>query len=170
MEPVTSARQWIETLGLRPHPEGGYFRETYKASEVLSRDCLPARFGDERAMCTAIYYLLLANDVSALHRVRQDEILHFYDGAAFIVHVIDPAGNYSMSRLGRNPGQGELPQVVVPGGHLFGMKVAEGGAYTLLGCTVAPGFDFADFEMPSRQDLIGKFPEHRGLIESLTRP
>jgi predicted cupin superfamily sugar epimerase len=170
MEPITTARQWIETLGLRPHPEGGYFRETYKASEFLSHDCLPARFGCERAMCTAIYYLLEANDLSALHRVRQDEILHFYDGAALLIHMIDPAGNYSMGRLGRNVGQGERPQITVPGGHLFGMKVADGGAYTLLGCTVAPGFEFADFEMPGRQDLIRKFPEHRELIEGLTRP
>jgi len=170
MEPITSARQWIDTLGLRPHPEGGYFRETYRASEVLSPSGLPARFGGERAMCTAIYYLLEASDLSALHRIRQDEVLHFYDGATCIIHVIDPAGTYSKSRLGRNLAHGELPQIMVPGGHLFAMKVAEGGAYTLLGATVAPGFDFADFDMPSRAELIRQFPQHRGLIESLTRP
>jgi predicted cupin superfamily sugar epimerase len=170
MEPMTSAKQWIDKLGLRPHPEGGYFRETYRAGHVLSPACLPATFGGERAMSTAIYYLLEASDLSALHRVRQDEVLHYYDGAALIIHVIDPAGNYSTSRLGRNLAQGEVPQVMVPGGHLFGFKVSEGGAYTLLGATVAPGFDFADFEMPGRAELVRQFPAHRGLIESLTRP
>jgi predicted cupin superfamily sugar epimerase len=170
MEPATSARQWIETLGLRPHPEGGYYRETYRAAEVLSPACLPPRFGGERAMCTAIYYLLEGSDLAALHRIRQDEVLHFYDGAAAVIHVIDPAGNYSASRLGRNLAQGEFPQIMVPGGHLFGMKVADGGTYSFFGCTVAPGFDFADFEMPTRADLVRKFPQHRGLIESLTRP
>jgi uncharacterized protein len=170
MEPVASARQWIDKLGLRPHPEGGFFRETYKASETLSRDCLPARFGGERAFSTAIYYLLEANDMSALHRVRQDEVLHFYDGAALTVHVIDAAGNYTSSRLGRNVTEGERPQIMVPGGHLFAMTVSEGGAYTLLGATVAPGFDFADFDMPGRAELTRQFPQHRALIERLTRP
>jgi predicted cupin superfamily sugar epimerase len=170
MEPITTAKQWIDTLRLQPHPEGGYYRQTYRADEVLSPASLHAGFGGERAMSTAIYYLLEGGDLSVWHRIRQDEVLHFYDGAAFIIHLIDPAGNYSTCKLGRNLAQGELPQIMVPGGHWFAMKVAEGGAYTLLGCTVAPGFDFADLEMPSRADLIRKFPQHRGMIESLTRP
>jgi predicted cupin superfamily sugar epimerase len=170
MESTATARQWIESLGLRPHPEGGYFRETYRAKQVISRDCLPAEFGGERVVSTAIYYLLEGSDFSALHRVRQDEILHHYDGAALIIHAIEPAGKYFTSRLGKNLALGDVPQITVPGGHLFGMKVSDQGAYTLLGATVAPGFDFVDFDMPGRAELIRQFPEHRSVIESLTRP
>jgi predicted cupin superfamily sugar epimerase len=162
-------QHWIELLQLRPHPEGGYFRETYRSAETIAKDALPARFGGDRAFSTAIYYLLAGSDFGALHRIRQDEVWHYYDGAGLTVHVIDPGGNYSAIRLGRDLPAGEVPQAVVPAGHWFGATVTDSRSYGLAGCMVAPGFDFADFEMPSRQELLALFPQHREVIVRLTR-
>jgi predicted cupin superfamily sugar epimerase len=166
---MTDARQWIEALGLRPHPEGGYYRETYRSGETIPRAALPARFTGDRSFSTAIYFLLAGDDFSALHRIKQDETWHFYDGAGLIIHIIDPAGNYAAVKLGRDLRAGEAPQAVAPAGHCFGATVSDPGSYGLAGCTVAPGFDFADFEMPGRAQLLALFPQHSELIERLTR-
>jgi predicted cupin superfamily sugar epimerase len=166
---MIDARQWIEFLQLRLHPEGGYFRETYRAAESIARAGLPKRFPGDRAFSTAIYFLLAGNDFSALHRLKQDEVWHFYDGVALTIHVLDTGGNYWAVKLGRDVQAGEVPQAVVPAGHWFGATVSDAQSYSLVGCTVAPGFDFADFEMPSRGELHALFPRHQGLIERLTR-
>ncbi len=166
---MTDAKTWIERLQLRPHPEGGHFREAYRCPEVVARAHLPPRFTGDRNFSTAIYFLLEGADFSALHRLKQDEVWHFYDGAALLVHVIEPGGAYAPRRLGRDLDAGERPQGVVPAGAWFGASVSEAGSYSLVGCTVAPGFDFADFEMPPREELVGMFPQHRALIERLTR-
>ncbi len=167
---MTDAQHWIDALQLRPHPEGGYFRETYRASEGIRREHLPTRFTGDRTFSTAIYYLLSGTDFSALHRIKQDEVWHFHDGAGLTVHVIDSAGDYSAIQLGRSIQQGEVPQAVVRAGCLFGASVRDPKSYALVGCTVAPGFDFADFEVPSRQQLVALYPPHRQIIERLTRP
>ena len=166
---MTEAKDWIESLQLRPHPEGGYFRETYRASETIARQHLPTRFAGDRAFATAIYFLLQGNDFSALHRIKQDEMWHFYEGCSLTISVIDPGGNFSAIRLGRDARAGEVPQAVVPAGRLFGARVNDPRSYALVGCTVAPGFDFADFEMPTRQELLGCYPQHQAIIEQLTR-
>jgi uncharacterized protein len=166
---MSSAREWIEALGLKPHPEGGWFRETYRAEEAVARAALPPRFTGDRAFSTAIYYLLEGDEFSALHRIRQDEVFHFYDGCGLTLHVIDPRGDYATIRLGRDRAAGEVPQAVVPAGCVFGATVSESGSYALVGCTVAPGFDFADFELPGREELCRQFPQHRAVIERLTR-
>jgi predicted cupin superfamily sugar epimerase len=167
---MTGARAWVERLHLQRHPEGGYFRETYRCGEGIARDHLPARFGGGRAFATAIYFLLEAGDFSALHAIKQDEVWHFYDGSRLTVHVIDPDGNHTALRLGRDIAAGEELQAVVRAGHLFGAAVDDPDSYALVGCTVAPGFDFADLEMPTRQELCARYPQHRALIERLTRP
>lgn len=166
---MPEAREWIERLGLQRHPEGGWFRETYRSPERIAADALPARFGGERCFGTAIYYLLESGDFSALHRIRQDEGWHFYDGVPLLLHLISPQGEYSVRRLGRNLDAGEEPQAVAPAGWLFAATVASPGGYTLTGCTVAPGFEFADFEMPSRDALCALYPHLRERIEPLTR-
>jgi predicted cupin superfamily sugar epimerase len=166
---MTDANQWIERLQLKRHPEGGNFRETYRSDEVVPRQSLPARFTGDRAMATAIYFLLEGDDFSALHRIKQDEVWHFYDGATLTVHVIDLEGNYTPLQLGRNLSAGEAPQAVVKAGCYFGATVNDPRSYALVGCTVAPGFDFADFEMPSREGLWQRYPQHRQLIERLTK-
>ncbi len=167
---MTTARHWIESLKLIRHPEGGWYRETYRSPEVIARTALPSRFGGDRVFSTAIYFLLEGDDFSALHRIKADEVWHFYDGQPLTVHVIDPDGRYTSVRLGRDVAAGEQLQAVVPAGNLFGATSAGPGSFALVGCTVAPGFDFADFEMPGREELCRLYPQHRAVIERLTRP
>jgi predicted cupin superfamily sugar epimerase len=166
---MPSAQDWIEHLQLEPHPEGGYFRQTYRAPLVIEQSALPATFHGPRSASTAIYFLLAAEDFSALHRLGADETWHFYAGSALLVHSIDPQGNHSVVKLGQNPQTGEHFQYVVPAGYWFGSCLERPDSYALVGCTVAPGFDFADFEMADRRKLTARFPQHRGMITRLTR-
>ncbi len=164
-----SAEDWIGTLELQPHPEGGWFREVYRATESIPQANLPARFSGDRVFSTAIYFLLNRSEYSAFHRIKQDELWHFYDGDALTIHLIDPAGEYRQATLGRNHAAGESPLVVVEAGWLFAATVNDLRSYALVGCTVAPGFDFDDFEMPTRAALVAQYPAHRDIIERLTR-
>jgi hypothetical protein len=157
------AQYWIDHLGLRPHPEGGHYRVTYTADLTIAQSALPAAFHGDRAASTAIYFLLAGTAFSAFHRIAADELWHFYAGGTLIVHVIDPEGNASALRLG------DVFQAVVKAGCWFGARLEDPTAFALVGCTVAPGFDFADFELAQRAELIGKYPAHRKLIEDLTR-
>jgi predicted cupin superfamily sugar epimerase len=166
---MTSAGDWIARLGLQPHPEGGYFRETYRAAESIPAGALPPRFGGPRRFATAIYFLLERGQASVLHRLPADELWHFYDGDALTVYVLEPAGTLVRHRLGRDAAAGETLQAVVPAGCWLGAAVEPPGAFALAGCTVAPGFDFADLEMGARAALVGRYPDHRALIERLTR-
>ena len=161
------AEGWIEKLSLIQHPEGGWYREVYRSAENIPQHALAEGFAGERSFCTSIYFLLSGDEFSAFHRIRQDELWHFYDGDGLVVHVIDKAGRYSQKRLGRNPECGESFQQVVEAGDWFGASVPSGG-YALVGCTVAPGFDFTDFEMASREKLLAHYPQHRKIIEQLT--
>lgn len=162
---------WIDRLQLQPHPEGGFFRETYRAALMLPKTSLPEAYGGDRAASTAIYFLLTGTAFSAFHRIRSDELWHFYDGSALTIHIIEPAGHYRGIRLGRDLDRGEAPQAVVPAGCWFGASIPGGISrdYALVGCTVAPGFDFADFEMGQQEELVAIYPQHRTIIEKLTR-
>lgn len=164
-----NARYWIEKLQLEPHPEGGYFRQSYRSEMVIAREALPAGFGGARAASTAIYFLLEGQNVSMFHRLRSDEVWHFYAGEPLIVHGIDPAGKYFQILLGRDLNGGQVLQAVVRAGCWFASHVADWKSFALVGCTVAPGFDFADFEMGKREELVRAYPQHRELIERLTR-
>jgi uncharacterized protein len=165
------AAEWIARLGLAPHPEGGWFRETYRASELITADALPARFGGARNLATAVYFLITSEAFSALHRIRSDELWHFYAGAPVTLTLLDADGRGSLAvvRLGCDPAVGALPQVTVPAGAWFGAELTAPRAFALVGCTVAPGFDFSDFELGDREALLQRYPEHRGAIERLTR-
>ncbi len=160
------AEDWIRTLGLQPHPEGGAFRETWRAAD--SATGLPARFTGPRALGTSIYFLLRAGERSHLHRLRADEVWHFHDGGALQLHLLAPGEGYRRLLLGRDAARGERPQCVVPHGAWFGAEPAEGADFALVGCTCAPGFEFGDFEMGTRAALLAEFPEHRGIVERLT--
>jgi hypothetical protein len=164
---MEAAQQWIEHLNLEPHPEGGFYRETYRASLTLPRSALPGYAGD-RAASTAIYFLLAGDQFSAFHRLRSDEVWHFYAGSALVVHVIERDGRYIELLLGSDAASGEHFQGVVPAGCWFGLSLRHPNTYALVGCTVAPGFDFADFEMAQRDDLTARYPQHRAIIERLT--
>ena len=152
---------------MQPHPEGGYFAETYRAAERIPQSALPGRFSGDRAFSTAIYFLLESHHVSALHRIQSDEVWHFYAGGPLEVFVISPTGSLTVIRLGNNPERGEVFQAVVPAGCWFGSKPAPGSAYALVGCTVAPGFDFADFELAEPDMMVAEFPQHRDVIDLL---
>jgi predicted cupin superfamily sugar epimerase len=163
------ARAIIERLSLSPHPEGGFFRETFRAPprpEPLE----PGRGGPVRAASTAIYFLLPASAFSAFHSVSSDEAWHWYDGDPLELHVIAPNGEHDVHVLGRDLVAGQRPQHVVPAGLLQAARPRIGArGFSLCGCTVAPGFDFADFVMPERATLTERFPAHATLIERFTR-
>lgn len=166
---MPSPDYWVRRLNLQPHPEGGFFRETYRAPLAIPQSALPAAFHSSRRASTAIYFLLAGEDFSALHRLPADEVWHFYAGSALIVHSIDRNGNHSAVKLGQNPDSGDQFQCVVPAGNWFGSCLERPNTYALVGCTVAPGFDFADFEMARRSDLLTEYPRHKDIIEKLTR-
>lgn len=158
------AAQLVETLGLSPHPEGGYFRETWRSR--LELHGLP--HGAPRAASTAIYFLLPSGSFSAFHRVASDEVWHHYDGDPVELHLVED-GVHRVVVLGRDLVRGERPQHVVPAG-AWQAAVAIGDRWALCGCTVAPGFDFADFQMPSREELLQLLPAHSEIVTRLTRP
>ncbi len=164
-----TAADWIRKLELEKHEEGGYFRETYRSPLTLSADALPGAFGGPRSAVTSIYFLLESGDFSALHRLKADELWHFYSGAPLTLHLLHPDGTYERRLLGRDPDEGQAFQLVVPSGTWFGATVDAPGAHTLAGCTVAPGFEYGDFELGKRSELLALFPRHAELVKRLTR-
>jgi len=161
----------VTELNLLPHPEGGFYKEVYRSKGVLSKDALEGFFEGERNYCTSIYFLLTGENFSAFHRLKQDEIWHFYSGHSLFVHEIDVHGNYTRHEVGLDISNGQVPQLVIPAGSWFGSEVStsQPNDFSFVGCTVAPGFDFKDFEMPSREVLIKLFPQHSAIIHHLTR-
>lgn len=159
----------IKKLDLSPHPEGGYYKETYRSEGSIPQEALGAKYLGERSLSTGIYFLLTADNFSAFHRIHQDEMWHFYYGEPIRVHMIAPTGEYSFQDLGMDLTNGQVPQFVVPGGYWFASEVASKTGFGLVGCTVAPGFDFEDFELATRESLMDEFPEHEEVIRRLTR-
>ncbi|KAA3657184.1 MAG: cupin domain-containing protein [Calditrichaeota bacterium] len=166
---MNTAEYWIKKLELTAHPEGGYFRETYRATEKIRQNALPDRFSGERNYSTAIYFLLEGNQKSLFHRIQADEMWHFYAGSALTIHMIANDGTYSTLKVGPHTGSGQHFQQLVPAGIWFGTTVDDSSSFSLVGCTVAPGFDFADFEFGKREQLIQLCPDKKSLIESLTK-
>lgn len=164
---MPTAEEIISHLGLIPHPkEGGFFRETYRAAE--SHERLPGRYSGPRAASTAIYYLLTPNTFSALHRLQTDEVFHFYLGSPIRMLQLDPNGRGRTLILGPDLLIGQQLQVIVPRGIWQGSLLEPGGAFALLGCTVAPGFDYADYEAGDRAALTAQYPQYADLIRRLT--
>lgn len=163
------AQDWIQELALQAHPEGGYYKETYRCKEILPAVNLPDRFTQAHSFCTAIYYLLEAPDFSAFHRIKQDELWHFYQGASLTIHVITTTGEYQKLSLGNDPSQGQALQQLVKAGDWFAATVDEADSFALVGCTVAPGFEFADFQLADVTELTKTFPHHEKIIKSYTR-
>lgn len=164
-----TAQAWIDHLNLKRHPEGGYYRETYRASQLISEHALPDRFDGSRNAVALIYFLLPAESFSALHRIQQDEIWHFCAGAPITLHQINADGTFETQTLGRAVTEGQQLHTVVPAGTWFGATVDADDGYGLTGCTTAPAFEFADFELADRATLAKTFPQHREVVERLTR-
>lgn len=158
----------VEKLNLLPHPEGAYYKEVYRSEGIIPQAVLEGFSGD-RNYCTSIYFLLTSANFSGFHRIKQDEIWHFYGGSSLNVHVIDKQGNYTKHCVGMNIENGEFPQLVVEKECWFASEVATENSYAFVGCTVAPGFDFNDFELAKRDELIQIYPEHKDIITQLTR-
>ena len=160
---------FVQQFDLQPHPEGGYFKETYRSPEILDGSALPNRFGSSRSIATAIYFLLEKNNFSAFHRIKSDECWHFYTGDSLLIHVLNVEGEYQLIKLGADILKGEVFQAVVPAGAWFASETNDNGLYSFVGCTVAPGFDFADFELASAEQLTADFPTQEQLIKRLCR-
>jgi uncharacterized protein len=162
-----TVQELIEQYALLPHPEGGYYKETYRSSEIISKEALPDRFAGERYYSSAIYFLLEQGNFSAFHRIQSDECWHFYAGDTLWVHMISPDGQFTTVHLGNKPGT--VYQYVVPAGYWFASETAPGGSFSFVGCTVAPAFDFTDFELADGNLLSQQFPQHGKLIQRLCR-
>jgi predicted cupin superfamily sugar epimerase len=169
-EPVViTVREIISRLSLQPHPEeGGYFRETYRSKETVSGEALPHRFSGQRSLGTAIYYLLTPETFSSLHRLQSDEVFHFYLGDPVEMLQLHPDGSGRTVTLGGDLLNGMEPQILIPKGVWQGARLAQEGRFALMGTTVAPGFDYADYEQGDRSALIVAYPQFEKQIVALT--
>lgn len=159
----------IELLNLRPHPEGGFFRETYRCGDMLPPSVFPGRYDSQRACSTSIYYLLSADNFSCMHRVASDEFFHFYLGDSLEMLQLHPDGTGQVIVIGNNIVAGERPQVLIRRGTWQGSRLVSGGKYALIGATVSPGFEFADYEEGERAALASAYPQFASLVSALTR-
>ncbi len=157
------AKYFIDHLEMLPHVEGGYYKECLASNETLT-----SLDRGERNLWTSIYFLLEEGDCSHLHRLQSDEVWYYHSGSSLTIYMISPDGQLITSELGLNIAKGEKPQIVVPKGYIFGSMQNEAG-YSLVGCMVAPGFDFRDFELFTKEELMEIYPEHSEIICRLTR-
>lgn len=157
---------YIQKLELQEHPEGGYYREIYRSAEMFTTD-YPGR-RKKRNYSTSIYFLLDGKQKSKFHRLRSDELWHFYDGSSVLIHIIDEEGNYKKMNLGKDILSGDLYQIVIKKNSWFAAEVVDKKSFALVGCTVSPGFDFSDFEFGDRDSLIKKYPDLEKLIIQFT--
>lgn len=159
------AEAWIETLGLVRHPEGGWYRETWRSATRVAPAGAP---GDVRAAGTSIYFLLSAGEVSKLHRIRSDEVWSIHDGGPVVLQVFDDAEGHRETVLSRDPEGPGAPQAVVRRGAWFGAELPPGVPFALVGCAVAPGFEFADLEMADGVALAARYPDAVAVVRRLT--
>lgn len=165
---MVTAEELIEYYQLIPHPEGGYFRETYRSDGIISQQALPEEFTGDRNYCTGIFFLLPEGTISRLHKIKSDEMWHFYLGGSMTLVLMHEDYGVQEITLGSDIKAGQALQYVVPAGWWFGSYPNPGSDYSFVGCTVAPGFDFADFELASRSELLTLLPEFEEIILKLT--
>jgi len=156
---MSSPAHYIQTLGLLAHPEGGYYKETYRSEHTLE--------GQKRDLLTSIYFLLTSENVSKFHRIKSDELWYFHTGSPLIVHTLSERG-HEQHHLGLDLSKGQQPFLWIPKDTIFGSTVLEKDGFTLVSCAVAPGFDFRDFELFERPELLAAYPEYREIVERLT--
>lgn len=163
-----NAEEIIKYFDLTTHPEGGYFKETFRSEGFITQENLESNFEGNRNYCTSIYFLLTSEKFSAFHKINQDEIWHFYTGTTLKLHQISPEGKYSCVKIGSDFKNYEIPQYTVPAHHYFAAEVIQKNSFSFVGCTVSPGFDFRDFLLPTCEELCNQFPKHKNLITQLT--
>jgi len=157
-----TAPYYIKELNLQPHPEGGYFKEIYRSPEICQQ--LPSRYPGPRNFSTSIYYLLRGDQFSAFHRIKSDENWHFYDGSRLNIYILNKEGRLVIKRLGKNLDKQENFQMVISQEQWFAAQPEEKTGFSLVGCTVAPGFDFSDFELGDQDELVEEYSEYREMI------
>lgn len=163
-----TANDWIKKLDLQAHPEGGYFKEVYRSSQSIGQQSLPKYYHGDRVFGTSIYFLLTSDSVSNFHRLSSDEIWHYHFGGRAQIHMINGEGTYSAALIGQPNADGINFQAIIPRDTWFAAEIIEGD-YILVGCTVAPGFEFEDFELADRNRLSSAYPQHQTLIERFTK-
>ncbi|MBN1951121.1 MAG: cupin domain-containing protein [Bacteroidales bacterium] len=161
---METAEYWIQHLNLLPHKEGGFYREVFRSSIGIEQYHLPIGYDGSRRIVTSIYYLLRTGDVSKFHRLRSDELWYYHHGSSIRIIIIDREGNKHTKFLGPRIEKAEHLQVLVPAGAIFGAEVIGNNTYGLCGCMVAPGFEFSDFEVFEKEDLIQAYPKHIDII------
>jgi uncharacterized protein len=172
---MRTAGDWIRQLQLQQHVEGGWYREVYRSSLELQEQWMPGILHGNRSIATHIYFLLQQGEFSAFHRIRSDEGWHFYDGDPLIVYEIDTTGQLTEHRLGTDLNNGSLPFCMIKKGSWFGSRPvvrsiqATDRGFSLVGCSVSPGFDFHDLELAKAGTLAAQFPAHKELIDSMCR-
>ncbi|MFN8264505.1 MAG: cupin domain-containing protein [Chitinophagaceae bacterium] len=164
-----NAIDFITELKLQPHPEGGFYALTYKSDGQIPHEVLPDGFSGNRVFSTAIYFLLSGKDFSAFHRIQSDELWHFYAGCGLEIFVNYPNGESEVLKLGSDLNNGFRFQQLVPAGCWFASKPVDENCFSLVGCTVAPGFDFAEFELAEKEQLLSVYPQHSDWIRQLCR-
>jgi uncharacterized protein len=163
-----NAQSYIIQLNLQPHPEGGYFREVYHSNEIIKKKSLPTRYDGNRNFSTSIYFLLEGEQKSKFHRLKSDEQWHFYDGCPVKIYILNENGELSVTTLGDNILNGEVFQTVIKRNNWFAAELIDKNSFCLVGCVVSPGFNFNDFELANRDELITTYPQHKGLVIRLT--
>lgn len=158
-----------EKFNLIAHPEGGFFCEVYRSDEIIDKKALPERYSSQRSFGTSIYFLLDGENISNFHRLKSDEFWYFHCGSTIEIHIIYENGTYDIKKLGINILDGDIPSVLLPRGCWFGAKLINQSSYGFVSCAVFPGFDFADFELAKREELINLFSEHKEIIIELTK-
>jgi hypothetical protein len=156
---MTQLQQLINELELQAHPEGGYYKETYRSAQTLD--------GQDRHLLTSIYFLLTAENVSRFHRIKSDELWYFHAGSPLIVHTLSKRG-HEQHHLGLDLSKGQQPFLWIPKDTIFGSTILNDEGYSLVSCAVAPGFDFRDFELFERAELLEVFSEYREIVERLS--
>jgi predicted cupin superfamily sugar epimerase len=164
-----SKQQLIETLELQPHPEGDFYKETYRSEHSIPNNALAGNHEGDRSYSTGIYFMLTGDTFSAFHRIEQDELWFFHQGYTIELHMISPKGAHSKHLIGNDISSGERPQLLVPATYWFAARVVDTSEFALVSCTVSPGFDFRDFILPSQEELTMKFPQHAAIISQFTR-
>jgi uncharacterized protein len=161
------AQKYIKQLQLKKHPEGGYYKEVYRSGEIILPEHLPKRYKSSRNFSTSIYFLLEGKQFSSFHFLKSDELWHFYDGSSVLLYIITKNGELSVKKLGRSK-DSEL-QLTIEKQNWFAAELEDKKSFAIFGCTVSPGFEFDDFILGKRNDLLKKFPQHSTLIKRLTK-
>ncbi|MGL5414657.1 MAG: cupin domain-containing protein [Clostridium sp.] len=162
-----TAEYFVKSLEMVKHPEGGFYKECFTSEEKITSGDLETKFDGERILWTSIYFLLRDGEVSNFHRLKSDEMWYYHAGNSLTIYMISPSGEFITKELGLDIEKGETPQVLVPKNYIFGSAMNKEG-FSLVGCMVSPGFDFKDFELFKRKELLDKYPEKKEIIERLT--